>query len=399
MRCATPSRSRPRASSCAPTCSGSSAASTPPFRSTATTSTCAGVRTSVAPAWWWCPRPAAATASMLAERRPELPHAALAARSRMRSVATLTGARRLPLVSLQLVLITLAETIVGVLTGRFRQVGATLMSLLAWCRAPRPISPAGGRCCRCGRCPTRRLPACSCAVAPASPTICARVRAARRTLTAPPSGVGGRPQGRRRPSPGWPSASSPSSEVATSSPMACLASVSSSPSRTARATSSPTTSPGGRGRGWAAPARCPPVLPSWLSAAPAPCSTWACCTPCRWSACCSWATSGCGAWPRCSPPHVRVWRRWWCTPRCRSLRRCWPVDAGQRWPASPPPPGRCTICVAWPASRPRECASTKRSSTTSRCPPASLFGSVPSWCCSWVSPWRSRRRSPCCSSH
>ena len=68
---------------------------------------------------------------MLAERRPELPHAALAARSRMRSVATLTGARRLPLVSLQLVLITLAETVVGVLTGRFRQVGATLMSLLA----------------------------------------------------------------------------------------------------------------------------------------------------------------------------------------------------------------------------------------------------------------------------
>ena len=67
----------------------------------------------------------------LAERRPDLPHAALAARSRMRSVATLTGAQRLPLVSLQLVLITLAESLVGVLTGRFRRVGATLLSLLA----------------------------------------------------------------------------------------------------------------------------------------------------------------------------------------------------------------------------------------------------------------------------
>lgn len=67
----------------------------------------------------------------LAERRPDLPHATLAARSRMRSVATLTGARRLPLVSLQLVLVTLAEAVIGVLTGRFREVGASLTSLLA----------------------------------------------------------------------------------------------------------------------------------------------------------------------------------------------------------------------------------------------------------------------------
>ena len=65
----------------------------------------------------------------LAERRPDLPHERLAARSRMRSVATLTGASRLPLVSLQLVLVTLLESLVGLLTGRFRAVWATLSSL------------------------------------------------------------------------------------------------------------------------------------------------------------------------------------------------------------------------------------------------------------------------------
>ena len=66
----------------------------------------------------------------LAERRPDLRHSSLIARNRMRSVATLTGAGRLPLVSLQLVLVTLAEAVVGVLTGRFRQVGASLAALL-----------------------------------------------------------------------------------------------------------------------------------------------------------------------------------------------------------------------------------------------------------------------------
>jgi len=66
----------------------------------------------------------------LAARRPDLRHASLIARHRMRSVATLTGAGRLPLVSLQLVLVTFAETIVGLLTGRFRQVGASLTALL-----------------------------------------------------------------------------------------------------------------------------------------------------------------------------------------------------------------------------------------------------------------------------
>ena len=66
----------------------------------------------------------------LAQRRPDLPHAGLVARNRMRMVATLTGASRLPLVSLQLVLVTLGEAVIGLLTGRFRQVGASLLSLL-----------------------------------------------------------------------------------------------------------------------------------------------------------------------------------------------------------------------------------------------------------------------------
>ena len=66
----------------------------------------------------------------LAERRPDLRHDSLMARNRVRSVATLTGASRLPLVSLQLVLVTLAEAVVGLLTGRFRQVGASLTALL-----------------------------------------------------------------------------------------------------------------------------------------------------------------------------------------------------------------------------------------------------------------------------
>ena len=67
----------------------------------------------------------------LAQRRPDLRHTTLAARSRMRSVATLTGASRLPLVSLQLVLVTVGEAIVGLLTGRVREVGASLASLVA----------------------------------------------------------------------------------------------------------------------------------------------------------------------------------------------------------------------------------------------------------------------------
>ena len=49
----------------------------------------------------------------LLERRPDLPHRLLAARDRVRSVATLTGGLRLPLVLLQLILISLLEMVVG----------------------------------------------------------------------------------------------------------------------------------------------------------------------------------------------------------------------------------------------------------------------------------------------
>jgi len=67
----------------------------------------------------------------LAERRPDLRHAAMAQRARMRSVATLTGASRLPMLSVQLVLVTLAESIVGLFTGRFRRVAVSLAALFA----------------------------------------------------------------------------------------------------------------------------------------------------------------------------------------------------------------------------------------------------------------------------
>ncbi|CAB4364172.1 MAG: glycosyltransferase [Actinobacteria bacterium] len=66
----------------------------------------------------------------LLQRRPDLHHTTMAARHRMRSVLTLTGAGRLPFLSLQLVLITLAESIVGILTGRFRHAAASLGALL-----------------------------------------------------------------------------------------------------------------------------------------------------------------------------------------------------------------------------------------------------------------------------
>ena len=66
----------------------------------------------------------------LAERRLDLPVAGPRARSRMRTVATLTGARRLPLLLLQLVLMTLGQSVFLMLRGRFREAGAALLALL-----------------------------------------------------------------------------------------------------------------------------------------------------------------------------------------------------------------------------------------------------------------------------
>lgn len=71
----------------------------------------------------------------LAERRPDLRHEAIAERNRMRAVATLTGGRRLPLVTVQLVLVTLTQVLIGVLSGHFRRAGSTLAALVGM--APR----------------------------------------------------------------------------------------------------------------------------------------------------------------------------------------------------------------------------------------------------------------------
>jgi GT2 family glycosyltransferase len=57
----------------------------------------------------------------LRERRPDLRHGRLRARHRMRAVATLTGASRLPGRSLEMVVLTLTELVVGLFTGRFGQ--------------------------------------------------------------------------------------------------------------------------------------------------------------------------------------------------------------------------------------------------------------------------------------
>lgn len=65
----------------------------------------------------------------LTDRRPDLHHAALAARGRMRSVTTLTGARRLAWVMPQLVLFTLVEVVASTIVGRFRQAMAALAAL------------------------------------------------------------------------------------------------------------------------------------------------------------------------------------------------------------------------------------------------------------------------------
>ena len=67
----------------------------------------------------------------LADRRGDALTAARSARTRMRTVLTLTGGQRLPLVLLQLVVMTLTESIVFLLSGRLRLMLASLGSLLS----------------------------------------------------------------------------------------------------------------------------------------------------------------------------------------------------------------------------------------------------------------------------
>ena len=63
-------------------------------------------------------------------RRPDLHHDLLRARHRMRSVATLTGGRRLPLRSLEMAVLTVVELVVGLFTGRFGEAWASLRAFV-----------------------------------------------------------------------------------------------------------------------------------------------------------------------------------------------------------------------------------------------------------------------------
>ena len=79
----------------------------------------------------------------LPARRPDLPHRMLAARERVRSVATLTGGLRLPLVLLQMLLLSLLELVVGLFTGRLGEAFASLRATLGL--VPRVGSVIGRR--------------------------------------------------------------------------------------------------------------------------------------------------------------------------------------------------------------------------------------------------------------
>ena len=68
--------------------------------------------------------------SQLPARRPDLSYRNLSARHRMRSVATMTGSARLPGISLELVLLTIAELVVGIFTARFAEAWASLRALV-----------------------------------------------------------------------------------------------------------------------------------------------------------------------------------------------------------------------------------------------------------------------------
>ena len=66
----------------------------------------------------------------LPERRPDLRHRGLAARNRMQNVATLTGRWRTPLVLLQSLILSVLQTVVGLVTGRFRNGVASFVATL-----------------------------------------------------------------------------------------------------------------------------------------------------------------------------------------------------------------------------------------------------------------------------
>ena len=93
-------------------------------------------------------------------RRPELHHDALRARHRMRSVATLTSGGRLPLRSLELVLLTVSELFVGLFTARLGEAWSSLRALVGLSRGRRRCSPGAGRSPGCAASTTPRSSAC-----------------------------------------------------------------------------------------------------------------------------------------------------------------------------------------------------------------------------------------------
>ena len=66
----------------------------------------------------------------LVDRRPDINHRSMRARHRMRAVATLTGGSRLFGRSIQMVLVTLVELVVGLFSGRFGEALASVRALV-----------------------------------------------------------------------------------------------------------------------------------------------------------------------------------------------------------------------------------------------------------------------------
>ncbi|MGE0140634.1 MAG: glycosyltransferase [Ilumatobacteraceae bacterium] len=77
----------------------------------------------------------------LPERRPDLAHETLRARHRMRMVATLSGARRLPLLSIELTLVTIAQFFTGLFSGHAARGWAGVRALVGLIpRTPRLLA-------------------------------------------------------------------------------------------------------------------------------------------------------------------------------------------------------------------------------------------------------------------
>ncbi len=66
----------------------------------------------------------------LVDRRPDLNHRTLRSRHRMRAVATLTGGSRLLVRSIQMILLTIVELVVGLFTGRFGEALSSARALV-----------------------------------------------------------------------------------------------------------------------------------------------------------------------------------------------------------------------------------------------------------------------------